>query len=128
MTIVCSGLASAEAQAKHGFEAGVVAGGECRRVADPQLETVEFYKVSGIEVHERPDAKMLAPGPRWHGAPPDLPTYRERGHRRLAAVTNEKKCTTCLWDCQMAPGTGSDRARVPSAEEEKPRRCGAPRA
>ena len=40
--------------------------------------------------------------PPWRGIAPPLPIYRERGHRRLAARTYEKKCTSCIWGCQMA--------------------------
>jgi hypothetical protein len=33
--------------------------------------------------------------------PPDLATYRARGHRRLDARTYEAKCTACIWGCRM---------------------------
>ena len=35
------------------------------------------------------------------GVPPDLPTYRSRGHRRLDARTYEAKSATCIWGCRM---------------------------
>ena len=40
--------------------------------------------------------------PPWHGVPPALPVYRERGHRRLDTRTYESKCTTCIWGCRMS--------------------------
>ena len=33
--------------------------------------------------------------------PPDLETYRERGHRRLDARTYNTKCQSCIWGCNM---------------------------
>ena len=75
--------------------------GEALPVADPRLETIEFYKVSNLKdtVHEPAEE---TPPPPWRGVPPALSVYRERGHRRLAARTYEEKCTTCIWGCQMA--------------------------
>ena len=32
----------------------------------------------------------------------NLPTYRQRGHRRLASRTYATKCKTCIWGCDMA--------------------------
>ncbi len=89
------------AHAKHRFEVGFVAGGECHLVANPQLETVEFYKVSKLAVQERVPQERI-PGPPWLGVPPDLPVYRARGHRRLDARTYSAKCSVCIWGCRMA--------------------------
>ena len=36
-----------------------------------------------------------------HSLPPDLQTYRSRGHRRLDARTFESKCLQCIWGCRM---------------------------
>jgi hypothetical protein len=33
--------------------------------------------------------------------PPELETYRSRGHRRLDTRTYDAKCTTCIWGCRM---------------------------
>jgi len=89
------------AQAKHGFAVGDTVSGEGAPVADPRLETAELYKVSKL--------KRLSPGtgsqgepPPWHGLPPTLPEYRERGHCRLAARTFDTKCSSCIWGCRMA--------------------------
>lgn len=90
------------AHAKHRFEVDVVASGECRLVADPFLETVEFYKVAKISVHQRPARSEVLTGPPWHGVPPELPVYRQRGHRRLDARTYAAKCSSCVWGCNMA--------------------------
>ena len=38
----------------------------------------------------------------WTGVPPDLQTYRARGHRRLDVRTYEGKCVSCIWGCRMA--------------------------
>ena len=35
------------------------------------------------------------------GVPPDLPVYRERGHRRLNAKTYQARCLNCVWGCRM---------------------------
>ena len=70
-------------------------------VADPRLETVEFYKVSNLKDTVREVVEETPPPP-WRGVPPPLSVYRERGHRRLAARTYEEKCSTCIWGCQMA--------------------------
>jgi hypothetical protein len=89
------------AHAKHQFRVGDVVSGEAQPAADPRLETVEFYKVSKLKVTARGVAEEIQPPP-WHGIPPPLLIYRERGHRRLAAQTYEKKCTNCMWGCEMA--------------------------
>jgi hypothetical protein len=88
------------AHAKHQFREGDTLSGEALPVADPRMETVEFYKVSNVEVSVRGTARE-APPPPWRGVPPPLSVYRERGHRRLAARTYEEKCTTCIWGCHM---------------------------
>lgn len=89
------------AQTRHEFEVDVIVAGECHPVADPRLETVEFYKVSKLAVGERGERRGCQPPP-WLGVPPELPVYRARGHRRLDARTYDAKCSTCLWGCRMA--------------------------
>ncbi len=89
------------AQAKHQIRAGDRLAGESLRVADPRTEVAEFYKVSTLKVVARdPDTRGDAPP--WLGVPVPLPTYLERGHRRLDARTYECKCATCVWGCMMA--------------------------
>jgi len=88
------------AHAKHQFRAVSTVSGDALPVADPRLETVEFYKVSNLEVTVR-EVQEETPPP-WRGIPPPLSIYRERGHRRLATRTFEEKCTTCIWGCHMA--------------------------
>jgi len=88
------------AQVKHRFRAGMEASGLAVPVPDPRLETAEFYKASGLKVLKDAGADLPV-GPPFHGAPPDLETYRSRGHRRLDARTYEAKCTTCVWGCRM---------------------------
>ena len=88
------------AQAKHQLRVGDIVQGESEPVADPRLETVEFYKTSGLGVIERAAAQPNA-GPPWRSVPPDLEVYRQRGHRRLDARSYEAKCRSCLWGCRM---------------------------
>ena len=89
------------AHTKHQFRPGDTVSGQALPVADPRLETVEFYKVSGLRVTKGEVEEEKQPPP-WLGIPPLLPIYRKRGHRRLAARTYEEKCTTCMWGCLMA--------------------------
>jgi hypothetical protein len=86
--------------AKHQFRVGDTVSGDALPVADPRLETVEFYKVSNLKVSAREGEDETLPPP-WHGVPPLLPVYREHGHRRLAARTFQSKCASCIWGCQM---------------------------
>ncbi len=88
------------AQAKHRFRAGMEASGQAVPVPDPQLETAGFYKTSGLKIINDAEGDFLA-GPPFHGVPPDLETYRSRGHRRLDIRTHDTKCTTCIWGCRM---------------------------
>lgn len=89
------------AHARHHFQAGDTVSGEALPVADPRLETVDLYKVSKLEVVARSSDEQPQPPP-WHGVPPELRIYRERGHRRLAVRTYADKCTSCIWGCKMA--------------------------
>ena len=89
------------AHTRHQVKVGDTLSGESLPVANPQLETVELYKVSKLKVVTRSSDEKIQPPP-WHGVPPDLPVYRERGHRRLAAQTYDDKCTSCIWGCKMA--------------------------
>ncbi|MFA7077273.1 MAG: hypothetical protein WC147_02515 [Syntrophomonas sp.] len=87
------------AQAKFNFKVNDIISGECLPVPDPNMEPVDFYKVSRI--------KLISPGEQgntsapWELMPPELEIYRERGHRRLAARTYEVKCNSCMWGCRM---------------------------
>jgi hypothetical protein len=87
------------AQKKFQFVVGDELEGECLPVADPRMEPVEYYKVSKLKKtgHVQIDK---APPP-WESIPPDLETYRKRGHRRLSAQTYNTKCITCIWGCRM---------------------------
>jgi len=88
------------AQEKHHFQAGDVISGVSQPVADERTETAEFYKTSGLELIDRTQGSSSDPPP-WLGVPPDLETYRKRGHRRLASRTYEARCGTCIWGCRM---------------------------
>jgi hypothetical protein len=74
--------------------------GQSFLVDDPRMEAAMFYKTSSLKVVK--DAEGEPPvGPPFLGVPPDLQTYRARGHRRLDARTYETKCTGCMWGCRM---------------------------
>ena len=88
------------AQAKNQFRVGDEISGSCLPVSDRRLEPVDFYKVSGLKLLQRPQREEQSPPP-WQIAPPSLETYRQRGHRRLAAQTYRRKCSTCTWGCLM---------------------------
>jgi len=89
------------AQAKHRFRAGDLVSGCSHRVADKRTESVEFYKTSALRIIERDEKERGTPPP-WLGVPPDLETYRARGHRRLDARTYDGRCQSCIWGCGMA--------------------------
>lgn len=89
------------AHAKHQFQVGYVASGEGAYVPDRRLETAELYKISKLKVIPSTPPPPHNPPP-WFGIPPELPVYRERGHRRLAARTYDTRCTSCTWGCRMA--------------------------
>ncbi len=85
---------------KHRFQVGMELSGSSLPVEDPRKETAAFYKTSGLKVVKDAEGEPLA-SPPFLGVPPDLETYRARGHRRLDARTYEAKCTTCMWGCRM---------------------------
>ena len=64
------------------------------------MEPVEFYKASGLKIVERAGERDSSPPP-WLGVPPELPVYRDRGHRRLDAKTYAARCSICIWGCRM---------------------------
>jgi hypothetical protein len=88
------------AQGKHQFRPGMELSGLAVPVPDPRLETAGFYKASGLKVLKDAEDEP-SPGPPFLGVPPDLETYRRRGHRRLDTRTYDAKCTTCIWGCRM---------------------------
>lgn len=88
------------AQAKHAFRRGDVVGGLSVPVADSRLETVAYYKTSGLTLQQRSLEPESDPPP-WHGVGPDLTVYRARGHRRLDARVHGAKCSSCMWGCHM---------------------------
>lgn len=87
------------AQAKFNFKVNDVISGECLPVPDPDMEPVDYYKVSKLaKIAEGEQGSLSAP---WELVPPELEVYRERGHRRLAARTYDSKCSSCMWGCRM---------------------------
>jgi hypothetical protein len=88
------------AHEKHQFHAGMEVSGHSVPVDDPRLEIGGYYKTSRIKI-EKSSEDAPPDGPPFLGVPPDLPTYRERGHCRLDARTYDAKCLTCIWGCRM---------------------------
>ena len=86
-------------QAKHEFQVGFEVSGEAVPVPDPRTEPAEMYKASKLKVlgSTPEDGKP----PPWHGPPPPLEVYRERGHRRFAAKTYDMSCSSCIWAARM---------------------------
>lgn len=97
-TIFSIGIGKA-AHAKHQFKVNDLISGECLPVPDPDMEPVEYYKVSKFKIVSRGEqGSISAP---WEMIPPELEVYRERGHRRLAARTYDSKCRSCMWGARM---------------------------
>jgi hypothetical protein len=89
-----------ETQATHRFRAGDVVSGKSEEVRDPRSEVSEYYKTGELKVVEK-GTEQEGFAPPWHGVPPVLEVYRERGHRRLDPRAYEAKCKTCIWGCRM---------------------------
>mgnify|MGYP000941323760 CR=1 FL=1 len=88
------------AHKKHRFEVGMKLSGYSVTVEDSRKETASLYKTRGIKVVKNVENKPST-DPRFYGVPPDLNTYRKRGHRRLDTRTYDTKCATCIWGCRM---------------------------
>ncbi|MCP9443504.1 MAG: hypothetical protein NNA20_13070 [Nitrospira sp.] len=88
------------AHVKHRFQTDMELAGISVPVEDSRKETPALYKTSGLKVVKNAEGETPA-GPPFHGVPPDLETYRARGHRRLDARTYDTQCTTCVWGCRM---------------------------
>ena len=88
------------AHKKHQFRVGMEVYALAAPVPDARLETAGFYKTSGIKILNDPE-DAPPDGPPFQGVPPDLDTYRSRGHRRLDPRTYETRCSTCIWGCRM---------------------------
>jgi len=89
------------AQQKVQFRVGDFVSGKSEGVPDAQTEVAEYYKKSELLLITREVESRDSPPP-WHGLPPKLEIYRQRGHRRLDAQTYDGKCLTCIWGCRMA--------------------------
>ena len=87
------------AQAKHQFKVNDIISGAGLPVPDPEMEPVDYYKVSKLALVVEGERGSLAVP--WEAVPPQLEVYRERGHRRLAARTYDSKCISCMWGCRM---------------------------
>ncbi len=88
------------AQDKHGFQVGDKVEGMAEPVSDQRLELAEYYKASKLRILDRGSGANQKPPP-WTSLTPTLETYRQRGHRRMAARTYEQKCQSCIWGCKM---------------------------
>ncbi len=97
-TIFSIGIGKA-AHTKHQFKVNDIVSGECVPVPDPDMEPVDYYKVSKLSVIAKGEPGSTSSP--WERVPPELDVYRERGHRRLAARTYDTKCRSCIWGCRM---------------------------
>jgi hypothetical protein len=84
------------AHKKHQFHAGMEVSGQSVAVDDPRLEMAGYYKTSRLKIENVNEDAPPTKGPPFLGVPPDLSTYRERGHRRLDARTYDAKCMACI--------------------------------
>ena len=85
---------------RHRVEVGTALSGMGVPVPDTRRETAELYKISKLKVLNRATDRAGAPPP-YHGVPPVLDVFRERGCRRLAARTYSSSCSSCIWGCRM---------------------------
>ena len=90
------------AQKKHAFCAGEEVSGQSYPVPVPKLESVEFYRTSGLKKPSPAAPTSAHQGPPWLRVCPDLQIYRSRGHRRLDKRTYAQQCQSCMWGCRMA--------------------------
>ena len=109
-----------EAHEKHRFCVRMDLSGFSILVDDPRLETAGFYKTSGIKICKEAETGTSGTPP-FLGVPPDLETYRSRGHRRLDTRTYKKKCTTGTGSRPSATGrkvvsSTGQRARCPGGK------------
>ncbi|MBW2148023.1 MAG: hypothetical protein JRI22_13455 [Deltaproteobacteria bacterium] len=88
------------AHERHQFRVGMELSGLSVPVDDPRLEMAGYYKTSRISIEKNVE-DAPPEGPPFLGVPPDLSTYRERGHRRLDTRTYSARCTSCIWGCRM---------------------------
>jgi len=84
---------------KHQLHVGIELQGQSMPIADARLEVAAYYKTSGLKILARPESSSDPPP--FLGVPPDLATYRQRGHRRLDGRTYKAKCHACIWGCRM---------------------------
>jgi hypothetical protein len=88
------------AQQRHSFRVGDEVAGASLAVGDPRTEAVQYYKTSALSLAKRAPDLPERPPP-WHGTPPDIAVYRERGSRRLDPKVYESRCASCIWGCRM---------------------------
>ena len=88
------------AQEKHQLRTGMKVSGCCAPVQSPEMESVDYYRVSKLK--KLSEESSDTPSPPWQIVPPPLPIYRERGPRRLSVRTYASKCSSCIWGCNMA--------------------------
>ncbi len=89
------------AQVKHQFRVGDIVSGRSVPVANPKLESADYYRTATLKLSKRTSDSEHTPPP-WYDSSPELEIYRERGHRRLSTRTYKTKCHSCIWGCQMA--------------------------
>jgi len=85
---------------KYGFLVGDKIEGMSEPVSDDRQEVANYYKASKLRILDRGSREIEEPPP-WSSSAPDLETYRQRGHKRLASRTYDLKCQGCIWGCKM---------------------------
>ena len=88
------------AQNKHSFQFDDKIEGMSESVSDERQEVANYYKASKLRILDR-GSGGIGKTPPWRSIVPDLETYRQRGHKRLAARTYDLKCKSCIWGCKM---------------------------
>lgn len=114
------------AQAKHEFQAGDTVSGAAVPVPATAHEATDYYKASKLKLEAREPQEGGEPP--WLGPPPELPTYRQRGHRALGEDSYAAApCSTCLWACLMPveDREGDDPARALETHCYGPKDCSA---
>jgi len=95
------------AQLKHEFCAGEEISGQSYPVPVPKLESVEYYRTSGLRKQTHGVRKESDDGPPWLKVAPALEDYRRRGHRRLEKRTARRASgvAACRWKSSSITGS-----------------------
>jgi len=87
---------------QHCFRIGDQVAGLAVPIANPRHEWATHYRVSGLRVVQRGGTDQDVPANPEGGIAPQLPEYRDRGHRRLDGRTYRQHCPRCPFGLVMA--------------------------